>query len=190
MADTKEEKPAEEVGEAPEGEGEEGKKNKGGGLAVMLPTLLKFGAIGLGALVLIVTVSVVTYMLLNKSGQSQTIIPENSPYSNERPIYATFGAMGVVRTSTRDEVPYTVVVDMVIGYDLNDNAAATELTGRITELQDFERRFFRGKTAAELAPENEERLKQEIIELLNTRWLNVAKARAIYFKQLDVMPTQ
>jgi len=79
---------------------------------------------------------------------------------------------------------------MVIGYDLNDNAAATELTGRITELQDFERRFFRGKTAAELAPENEERLKQEIIELLNTRWLNVAKARAIYFKQLDVMPTQ
>jgi flagellar FliL protein len=96
----------------------------------------------------------------------------------------------MIRTSTKDEVPYSVVVDMVIGYDLNDNAAATELTARLYELRDFVRSFFRSKTADQLQPEDEARLKQEIIELLNTRVLNTARARIILFNQLDVMGMQ
>jgi flagellar FliL protein len=184
MSDSKLDLDAEE----PQEEGN--KKKKIAGLAALLPNLLKFAAIGLGALIFIVTVSVITYTFLNKSGRSQTIIPENSPYEGVRPMYSTFGAIGLVRTTTNDEVPYTVVVDMVIGYDLNDNAANTELTGRIVELQDFVRSYFRSKSARELEPDNEGRLKKEIIELLNTRWLNVAKARAIFFRQLDVMSIQ
>jgi flagellar FliL protein len=160
---------------------------KPSGLAALLPNLLKFVAIGLGGLIFIVTVSVITYNVLNKGGASQTIIPENSPYVGSRPQYATFTAIGSIRTGTKDPAPYSVVVDMVIGYDLNDNAAATELTGRLYELRDFVRSYFRSKMASELQPENEARLKQEIIELLNTRVLNTAKARIILFNQLDVM---
>ncbi|AEF82216.1 flagellar basal body-associated FliL family protein [Leadbettera azotonutricia] len=160
---------------------------KPSGLAALLPNLLKFVAIGLGALIFIITVSVITYNILNKGGASQTIVPENSPFLGSRPQYATFTAIGSIRTGTKDPAPYSVVVDMVIGYDLNDNAAATEFTGRLYELRDFVRSFFRSKMAAELQPENEARLKQEIIELLNTRVLNTAKARIILFNQLDVM---
>jgi flagellar FliL protein len=160
---------------------------KPSGLAALLPNLLKFVAIGLGALIFIVTVSVITYNILNKGGASQTVIPENSPYVGSRPQYATFTAIGIVRTGTKDPVQHSVVVDMVIGYDLNDNAAASELTGRLYELRDFIRSYFRSKLAEELTPENEARLKQEIIELLNTRVLNTAKARIILFNQLDVM---
>jgi flagellar FliL protein len=160
---------------------------KTSGLAALLPKLLKFAALSLAALIFIITVTVITYNILNKGGKSQTIIPETSPYIGTRPQYSMFTAIGIIRTSTKDPVPYSVVVDMVIGYDENDNAAATEFTSRLYELRDFVRNFFRTKVASDLQPENEARLKQEIIEGLNTRLLNTAKARIILFNQLDVM---
>ena len=163
---------------------------KTSGLGALLPNLLKFVAIGLGALIFIVTVSMITYNILNKRGQSQTVIPVNSPFVGARPTYQMFSSIGVIRTSTRDPLPYSVVVDMVIGYDLNDNTAASELTGRLYELQDFVRSFFKSKLANELKPENEARLKQEILETLNTRMLNTSRARIILFRQLDVMAMQ
>ena len=163
---------------------------KASGLAALLPNLLKFVAIGLGAMIFIVTVSVITYNILNKGGQSQTVIPSNSPFVGARPQYQMFTSIGPIRTSTRDALSYSVVVDMIIGYDLNDNVAANELIGRLYELQDFVRIFFKSKLADELKPENEARLKQEILETLNTRLLNSSRARIILFKQLDVMAMQ
>jgi len=163
---------------------------KASGLAALLPNLLKFVAIGLGALIFIVTVSVITYNILNKGGQSQSIVPSASPFVGSRPQYQMFTSIGLIRTSTKDPLPYSVVVDMVIGYDLNDNIAQTELTGRLYELRDFVRVYFKGKMADDLAPENEARLKQEILEQLNTKILNTARARIILFNQLDVMAMQ
>ena len=163
---------------------------KTSGLAALLPNLLKFVAIGLGAVVFIVTVSVITYNILNRGGRAQTVIPSASPFVGARPQFQFFTAIGTVRTTTRDSLPYSVVVDMVIGYDLGDNAAQNELTARLYELRDFVRVFFRSKTAEELRPENEPRLRQEILEQLNTRILNSARARIILFNQLDVMSMQ
>jgi len=163
---------------------------KPSGLAALLPNLLKFVAIGLGALIFIVTVSVITYNILNKGGQSQTVLPSASPFVGARPEYQIFSSIGVIRTSTKDPLPYSVVVDMIIGYDLNDNTAQAELTNRLYELRDFVRVFFKGKMADDLRPENEPRLKQEILEQLNTKILNSARARIILFNQLDVMSMQ
>ena len=159
---------------------------KASGLAALLPNLLKFVAIGIGALIFIVTVSVITYTILNKGGTSQTVMPSNSPFVGARPQYQMFSSIGVVRTSTKDPVPYSVIVDMIIGYDMGDNAASTELIGRLYELQDFVRSYFKSKMADELQPENEPRLKQEILERLNTRILNTSRVKIILFKQLDV----
>src|SRR5215510_9573098 len=123
---------------------------KASGLAALLPNLLKFVAIGLGALIFIVTVSVITYNILNRGGQSQTIIPSNNPFVGSRPTFSFFTLIGQVRTTTRDPIPHSVAVNMIIGYDENDTAAATELTARLYELQDFVRLFFKMKTADEL----------------------------------------
>ena len=163
---------------------------KASGLGALLPNLLKFVAIGLGALIFIVTVSAITHSILNRGGQNQTNIPVTSPFSGARPQYSVFTAIGPIRTSTRDHVPYAVVVDMVLHYDLNDNTAATEFTGRLYELRDFVRSHFRHKSADELRPENEPRLRQEIIEQLNSRILSSARVRMITFNQLDVMQVQ
>ena len=167
-----------------------GASKKASGIASLLPNLLKFVAIGIGALIFIVTVSVITYNVLNKGGQSQTNIPSNNPFVGSRPTYSFFTIIGSVRTTTKDTIPYSVSVDMILGYDENDNAAATELSARLYELQDFIRVFFKSKTADELRPENEPRIKQEILEMLNTRLLNVARIRIILFKQLDVIQMQ
>ena len=164
---------------------------KASGLASLLPNLLKFVAIGLGALIFIVTVSVITYNILNRGGQSQSPIPSASPFVGSRPQYQMFSSIGVVRTSTKDPLPYSVVVDMVVGYDLNDNATASELTARLYELKDFVRLFFKSKTADELRPENEPRIKAEIIERLNTSVLGSGgRVRIVLFNQLDVMSMQ
>jgi flagellar basal body-associated protein FliL len=93
----------------------------------------------------------------------------------------------MVRTSTNDPAPHSVIVDMILYYDENSTPAQTELIGRVDELRDFVRRYFRGKRADELVPENEDRLKQEIIEQLNTRMFNTARVRQVTFNQLDVL---
>jgi flagellar FliL protein len=173
-----------EDGESPEG-GSPSKKKKGG-LGALLPTILKFAAIGIGALLFIVTVSVITYNIMNSGGKTQTNVTDpSSPYIGKKPIFAWYTDIGTVTTRTMDES--TVSVVMNIGYDMTDVAAYSEFSGRKFELQDFVRRYFAGKNADDLKPENEERLKQEIKETLNKRYLETARVRDITFTRFDVM---
>ena len=163
-------------------------KKKKNSLVELLPSLLKFVAIGLAALVVVVTISVITYTVLNgNNSKGQTLIPENSPYVGTKPQYSYSTIVGTVRCNTRDATPYSVVVDVAIGYTLNDSQAQTEFTARQFELRDFIRNYFSTKYAEDLMPEKEPQLKQELMELLNTRILDTAKARNIVFNQLSVM---
>jgi flagellar FliL protein len=174
-------------GEA-EGTAGGGGGKKPSGLGALLPNLLKFIAIGLGALIFIVTVAAITFKIMNGGGKSQTVVTDAStPYVGKRPEYSMFTSIGIVRTRTKDPTPYSVVVDMVIGYDVNDKNAANELTSRLYELRDFVRSFFSSQYAGALETENEARLKQEIMEALNTRVLNTTRAKIILFNQLDVV---
>jgi len=164
-------------------------KKKGGGLGNLLPTILKFAAIGLGALIFIVTVSVITYNIMNRGGRSQTVLSDpTSPYIGTRPVFSYFSDIGTITTRTRDfPTPYVVTVEMILGFDQGDSAASMELIGRRHQLRDFTRRYFSGKTAAELAPEREDELKREIREQLNTRFLDSARVRDVLFERLDVI---
>jgi len=171
-------------GDAPEAGG--AAKKRSGGLGNLLPTILKFAAIGIGALIFIVTVSVITYGIMNKGGKTQTVITDPmSPYVGKRPEYSFYDKIGSVTTRTKDAS--SVTVDMIIGYDKEDQNASAELFARQYELRDFIRRYFTSKTSTELAPEREEELKNEIREQLNTRFLDTARARIILFNKLDVM---
>jgi len=163
-------------------------KKRGGGLGNILPTILKFAAIGLGALIFIVTVSVITYNIMSKGGKNQTVISDpSSPYVGKRPEYAYYDQLGSMTVKTRDTVSATVTVEMIIGYNLNDPTATSELLSRRFELRDFMRRYFSGKYTAELSPEREEELKRDIREQLNTRFLDTARAHIILFNKLEVM---
>jgi flagellar FliL protein len=175
-----------EDGEAPEGGSSSNKKK--GGIGNLLPTILKFAAIGIGALVFIVTVSVITYNIMNNGGKQQTNVTDpSSPYIGKKPIYAWYDGIGTVTTRTKDDITHSVSIVMNIGYDTTDPTAYSELSGRKFELQDFARKYFASKYADELKPENEERLKQEIKEQINKRLLENARVRDITFTKFDVM---
>jgi flagellar FliL protein len=162
---------------------------KASGLGGLLPNLLKFIAIGLGALIFIVTVAVITFTVMSKGGgKAQTTVTDpNSPYIGKRPEYASYTLIGQISTRTRDKVVTNVTVEMILQYDLNNNAAAAELTARQYDLRDFVRQYFSGKYAVDLSPENELRLKNDIRDILNTRILDTAKIRNVLFLKLDVM---
>jgi flagellar FliL protein len=165
-----------------------GSKKKKNNLLELLPGLLKIIAIVLGSFVVVVAISVITYTLLNaNSSKGQTLIPESSPYIGTKPQYSYSTIVGTVRCNTRDTTPYSVVVDVAIGYTLNDLQAQTEFTARQFELRDFIRNYFSTKYAEDLTPDKEPQLKQELMELLNVRILDTAKARNIVFNQLSVM---
>ena len=173
-------------GDAPESSSPAKKRSGGGNL---LPNILKFVAIGLGATVFIVTVSLITANIVMSRGTSQTPIADpSSPYVGKRPEYSYYDMLGSITVRTSDyPVSASVTVDMIIAYDLNDTKSSTELISRRFELRDFLRRYFAQKTAAELAPEREDTLKAEIREMLNSRFLDSRGVRLILFNRLDVM---
>ncbi|MDR3147634.1 MAG: flagellar basal body-associated FliL family protein [Treponema sp.] len=162
---------------------------KAAGIGGLLPTLLKFIAIGLGALIFIVTVAVITFTVMSKGGgKSQTaVVDPSSPYVPRHQEYASYTLIGQVTTRTRDQTMTNVTVEVILQYDLNNAAAAKELTDRQYDLRDFVRTYFSGKYAKDLAPENEQRLKSDIREILNTRYLDTARVRNVLFLKLDVM---
>ncbi|GHT57304.1 flagellar basal body protein FliL [Spirochaetia bacterium] len=177
-----------EGGEAADGEKGAASK-KGPGLKALLPTILKFAAIGLGALIFIVTVAVITFNIMNTGGKSQTAVTDpTNAYLGTRPVYAYYNLIGAVTTRTKDP-NVSVTVEVLIGYDdKNGNAAtASNINAYQNELRDWVRRYFSTKTAEELQPQNEERIKNEIRERLNTEILDATKARKILFNRFDIM---
>jgi flagellar FliL protein len=189
MADAAQAAPAAEA-PAEEDEGqEEGKKKKGAGLAALLPKILKIAAIVLASLIVVIGVAVITVNIALSRGQAQSAAANpSSPYVAARPTYAWFDSVGTITCQTADPAssPHMVSVHMELGYDTNDRVTPAELALRIPELKDFARRYFSSKTAAQLAPENEEQLKQEILEYLNTRLLSQSKVRIVTFDSLSI----
>jgi flagellar FliL protein len=167
--------------------GEAGPSKSGGGLGAILPTILKFAAIGLGALIFIATVSIITYRIMSGSGSAQSAVPTTESYVTAKPTLSWFTTIGVIRTRTKDPTPYSVVVNVILGYDLDSKVAQNELTNRLYQIKDFIRNYFSKKTAADLKPENEQAIKAEIIELLNQNILKDARMRDVLFQQLDVV---
>lgn len=161
--------------------------SKKGGLGALLPSLLKWVAIAIGAIILIVSVVVVTMKIVGSNTSPASTFPISEEYSGQREIYDWYTSLGAIRTKTSDDTPATVTVDVVLGYKKDDKAVATEITSRNIELVDFLRRYFTQRTIAELKPANEENLRSEIIRSINETILTSTKIRDVRFRQLDVV---
>jgi flagellar FliL protein len=134
--------------------------------------------------VLLISIANVTSSALNRGGKSQNVVAEDDAYVGTRPDYSKFSALPVIRMTTKDDLPYSVVVELVLDYDLNDASAATELTSRVVELSDFLSSYFSSKYGADLQSNKVDTLKQDLMEKMN-KLLNKAKIWTIYFKHLS-----
>ena len=161
---------------------------KRGGAGSFLPSLLKWIAIALGAIILIVVVVIITTNVINKnSSSSESVTHISDEYKVQKEILDWYTALGAIRTKTSDELPASVVVDIALGYKKEDKATSTEITQRTIELKDFLRRYFTEKTVVELKPQNEQKLKIELRNAINDEILSSSKIKDVSFQQLDVI---
>jgi flagellar FliL protein len=168
-------------------EGGKGKKKKKGA-PIPIMGILKWVAIVFAAIVLIVTVVIITMKIMGGNSPAQTVIPLSMEYTTKREQLSWYTSVGQIRTKTSDVLPASVMVDCVLGYKKDDKLTSTELTSRQVELKDFLRRYFSGKTIEDLAPRNEEKLRIEIRNSINDDILTTSKIRDVKFLTLDVIP--
>jgi flagellar FliL protein len=148
--------------------------------------ILKWAALGLGAIIFIVTVVVITVGFLNKGSQSMTLQQVSTDYSGKEPIYDWYGNVGEIRGRTSDQVPHTVIVDVKIGYPQQHKQMQAELISRTPQIRDIIRQFFTSKRAEELRPENEDNLKLELRDKINDI-MTSGKVRRIIFDSFTVV---
>ena len=154
-------------------------KGKGGGKAIL--GLLKWIAIGLGAVIFIIVIVVVTVSLLNRQAKPMTTVPTSEEYQRATPIWATFTSIDQITTSTIDKEPWSVMIKLNLAFDPADKEIQTELTSRKYQIQDALRNFFSLKSIQALMPDEERELKEELREMLN-RILSKPGIKDVYFQ--------
>lgn len=151
----------------------------------LIPQLLKWVAIVLGALIFIVTIVVITVNIMGGSGDNKSAIPVSEEYTGTKEVLQWFTAIGTIQTRTQDAIPASVVCDIVLGYTMDDKITPTELTSRLVELKDYLRSFFQHKTAAELR--NEDKIKIEIRNSINDNILSKSKIKDVRFTKYEIV---
>lgn len=167
--------------------GDSSMPSKKGGFGGLITKLLKWIAIGLGAVILIVVIVIVTMKIAGGNTSAQAGIPISDEYAVQREILDWYTSLGPIRTKTSDDNPASVVVEVVLGYKKDDKATSTEITQRNIELKDFLRRYFTEKTIQQLKPQNEQKLKIELRNAINDEILSSSKIKDISFLTLDVL---
>ena len=125
---------------------DDGGSQKVGVLPAIVITILKYAAIGMVAIIFIVSVVLIT-LEITGDGKENSPYPTASPtYEGKPEIFQYWAGIEDVRTSTADEQNYTVMVKLKVGYDKNDKQAQSELIARQPQLQEAILNYFSSKT--------------------------------------------
>jgi flagellar FliL protein len=151
------------------------------------------GAFALISIVLIAT-------LVGCNSAKKAVIPTTQDYhmleygqtvrrrsTGRREVLDWYQAIGQIRIRSSDPIPASITVEPVLGYKQADKTTQTELTSKQREIQDFLRRYFSEKKAADLRPQNEEKIRVEIRNLINDDILTSSKIRDVKFLTFEII---
>lgn len=159
-----------------------------GGKGNFLPTILKYVGLGLGAIILIVTVVLITMNIAGGSSSKEIKRDyDNEDFKEYVEELDWYQSLGDIQTRTSDASQASVQVTVFLGYEKDSKAASQEITAQKIRIRDFLRHYFADKTVEELSPKNEDRLKIEIRNEINDTILNKSKIRAVVFDKLNVV---
>ena len=170
------------IDETPEQEAEQ----RGGFIPAVVLKILKYVALGLAAIIFIVTVVVITVNILDRGPQAEAYPSASPQYTNRTPIYSWYDIQEI-RGRTDDETPYTVIVDAKLGYEKDNKKVQTELIARREQIIDIMRHFFSSYKAAELVPENETELKSKLKAKINSIMTVKDAVKDVVFLQFNVI---
>ena len=124
-------------------EGTPAPASKGKGrIATLLPTLLKYIALALGAIILIVTVVIITMNIMNGNKNTASAIPISEEYKEAAEELDWYQSLGEIQTRSNDSEPASVVVNIFLGYKKEDKITSTEITAQRIPIRDYLRNYF------------------------------------------------
>ena len=164
---------------------EEDSGGKRGFIPQAILKILRWVALGLAAIIFIVTVVVITVMIMNRGPKAGAYPAPSANYTGQTPILSWYD-IPEIRTRTADESSFTVIVDPKLGYQQNDKKIQTELIARREQIIDMMRRYFSEKTADQLTPKYEMKIKAELKQMIN-EMMESKGIEEIVFLQFNVI---
>ena len=149
--------------------------------------ILKWTALGLGAIIFIVTVVIITMRFMGAGNQGLAQQYVSPDYAGRAPVYDWFPNISGIRGRTSDNPPGMVMVDLSLGYDQGNRMVQTELVNRTPQIRDVVRQFFATRRVDDLAPSRENDLKIELAERINSIMTD-GRVRQVVFDNLTVIP--
>jgi flagellar FliL protein len=162
-------------------------KKSGGFLPGIVIQILKWAALGLGAIIFIVTVVIITMKFMGAGNQGMSQQQVSADYAGNAPVYDWFSNITAIRARTSDSPPGTVMVDISIGYEQGNKVVQSELVNRTPQIKDIVRQFFATRRTPDLAPSKENDLKVELAEKINSIMTD-GKVRQVVFDNLNIIP--
>jgi flagellar FliL protein len=159
---------------------------RGGMFSGLLLTILKWAAIGVGVIILVVTTVVVTMNIRDKGRSSQGLAAVSPEYMDKAEPLTYTDSIEQIRGQTADETPAIFLLKVSLGFDLNDKTIGTEIGQRMREIQDLLLKYVARKTAAELSPQNYDSLQIDMMNLVN-RILQSGKIKRVTFREFSVV---
>lgn len=183
MSDEQQDLNLEDVG----GGTEEGMGPRKGGLfSGLLITILKWAAIAVGLVIIVVATVVITMNIRERGRSSQGLAAVSPDYIDKADPLSYTDVIEQIRGQTADETPAIFLLKVSLGYDLDDKLLAVEVGQRKWEIQDLLLKYVAQKTAAELSPQAYDALQSDMANLIN-RVLKQGKIRRVVFREFSVV---
>jgi len=158
---------------------------RGGLLSGMLLTILKWAAIGIGAVIIVVTTTIITVRIASKGNNPQGLAAVSPAYAAKSEPLASYDNIEQIRGQTADDPPAIFLMQVSLGYDPKDKAISVEIGNRSREIQDLILRDISQKKAAELAPGQYGAVQAELKDMINMV-MRDGKIQAVMFRQFVV----
>lgn len=174
----------EDVGSLDDGGDSSGGK-RFGFLSGVVIQVLKWLAIVVGAIVFVVTVTVVTVRMLGpgQSADARSVV-ESDAFEVGIPQYSYFDNIPPLRGATADDERFTYVVQISIAYPLDDEGINNELINKTIPITDRLLTYFSQQRRDRLLSQREQ-VKQEILQEINQ--IMVEDVSDVFFVQYEVI---
>jgi len=159
---------------------------RGGLLSGALLNILKWAAIGVGTVIIVVTTTVITVRVLSKGSSPEGLAALSPAYAAKQPPLAYYDNIEQIRGQTADETPAVFLLQVSLGYDPADKEVSVEIGNRNREIQDLILKDISQKTAAELSPAHYNEIQAELMQLINT-FMTTGKVKSVTFRQFSVV---
>jgi flagellar FliL protein len=159
---------------------------RGGLFSGLVLNILKWAAIGVGVIILVVTTTVVTFNIIKKGSSSQGLAAVSPAYQAKSGPLASYDNIDTIRGQTADETPAVFLLRISLLYETADKQVSVEMGLRNREIQDLVLKYISKKTAAELGPGHYDEIQGELQQQLNMI-MTTGKVKRVVFREFTVV---